>query len=111
LLGLIDRGNGSGRSNRFWTCDPVDGTKGFLRGEQYAVCLALLVDGQVKVGVLGCPNLSIDARSGIIFGATEGHGAFYVYISHISICVYIKLWDINCCLIDFVDVFGWTGGG
>jgi len=43
----------------FWTLDPIDGTSGFLRGGQYAVCLALIVDGTVKVGVLGCPNLPI----------------------------------------------------
>jgi 3'(2'), 5'-bisphosphate nucleotidase len=41
----------------FWTLDPVDGTSGFLRGGQYAICLALIIDGIVKVGVLGCPNL------------------------------------------------------
>jgi 3'-phosphoadenosine 5'-phosphosulfate (PAPS) 3'-phosphatase len=40
-----------------WTLDPIDGTKGFLRGWQYAVCLALLVDARVELGVIGCPNL------------------------------------------------------
>jgi 3'(2'), 5'-bisphosphate nucleotidase len=40
-----------------WTLDPIDGTKGFLRGGQYAVCLALLVDARVELGVIGCPNL------------------------------------------------------
>lgn len=45
-------------TNRFWTLDPIDGTKGFLRGKQYAVALALLVDGEVQIGVLACPNLS-----------------------------------------------------
>ncbi len=63
----IDRGSedqpGSGPvstkgGRRFWTLDPVDGTKGFLRGQQYAVALALIVDGQVRLGVLGCPNLT-----------------------------------------------------
>ena len=29
----IDRGNAA-PSDRFWTLDPIDGTKGFLRGEQ-----------------------------------------------------------------------------
>lgn len=53
----IDRGQGEPK-DRFWTLDPIDGTKGFLRGDQYAVALALIVDGEVKVGVLGCPNLS-----------------------------------------------------
>ncbi len=53
----IDRGTAT-PARRFWTLDPVDGTKGFLRGGQYAVALALIVDGQVQIGVLGCPSLS-----------------------------------------------------
>ncbi|KZZ91424.1 3'(2'),5'-bisphosphate nucleotidase [Moelleriella libera RCEF 2490] len=61
MLDLIDRGNSAGgASGRVWTIDPIDGTKGFLRGGQYAVCLGLLVDGQVRLGVLGCPNLPVD---------------------------------------------------
>ena len=43
---------------RFWTLDPIDGTKGFLRGDQYAIALALVVDGHVQIGVLGCPNIT-----------------------------------------------------
>ena len=53
----IDRGGTSGYRDRFWTLDPIDGTKGFLRGEQYAVALALVVDGQVVVAALACPQL------------------------------------------------------
>jgi 3'(2'), 5'-bisphosphate nucleotidase len=53
----IDRG-GAEPAQRFWTLDPIDGTKGFLRGDQYAVALALIVEGQVQMGVLGCPNLA-----------------------------------------------------
>ena len=53
----IDRG-AADPTNRFWTLDPIDGTKGFIRGDQYAVALALVEDGQVKIGVLGCPNLT-----------------------------------------------------
>ncbi|XP_057544174.1 PAP-specific phosphatase HAL2-like [Amaranthus tricolor] len=45
-----------GPSGRFWVLDPVDGTLGFVRGDQYAVALALVEDGQVMLGVLGCPN-------------------------------------------------------
>lgn len=48
----------SAPSSRFWTLDPIDGTKGFLRGDQYAVALALVVEGEVQLGVLGCPKLS-----------------------------------------------------
>lgn len=45
-----------GPSGRFWVLDPVDGTLGFVRGDQYAVALALVEDGEVVLGVLGCPN-------------------------------------------------------
>jgi 3'(2'), 5'-bisphosphate nucleotidase len=54
---LIDYGNGE-PSDRFWTLDPIDGTKGFLRGQQYAVAFALIIDHKVELGVLGCPNLT-----------------------------------------------------
>ncbi|KAN0081291.1 hypothetical protein V8E55_008915 [Tylopilus felleus] len=81
LLDAIDRGSDQGgRIGRRWTLDPIDGTKGFLRGGQYAVCLALIVDGQVVLGVLGCPNLPMksdapDGPKGCIFVAVKGQGA------------------------------------
>ena len=53
----IDRGAGD-PTPEFWTLDPVDGTKGFLRGDQYAVALAFIRDGKVQVGALGCPELA-----------------------------------------------------
>jgi 3'(2'), 5'-bisphosphate nucleotidase len=83
----IDRGRTTGYCDRFWTVDPIDGTKGFLRGGQYAVALALIVDGQIVLGVLGCPNLPANrvlgqsggAQSeGAIFWAARGRGAFVV---------------------------------
>ena len=42
---LIDRGGGE-VGERFWTLDPIDGTKGFLEGGPYAIALALIVDGR-----------------------------------------------------------------
>jgi 3'(2'), 5'-bisphosphate nucleotidase len=56
VCGLIDRGGGEPPAT-FWALDPIDGTKGFLRREQYAVALALVQDGKVVLGVLGCPEL------------------------------------------------------
>lgn len=53
----IDRASQKQHAPRFWTLDPIDGTKGFLRKEQYAISLALIVDGQLQVALLGCPNL------------------------------------------------------
>jgi 3'(2'), 5'-bisphosphate nucleotidase len=52
----IDYG-GAEPGKQFWVLDPIDGTKGFLRGDQYAVALALVEDGIVQIGILGCPNL------------------------------------------------------
>lgn len=92
MLAAIDAGKSAGgNKGRIWALDPIDGTKGFLRGGQYAVCLALMVDGEVKMGVLGCPNLPVsdsapldakigenaddDEGKGVLFSGVEGHGA------------------------------------
>lgn len=85
LLEAIDAGAGEpvGAGGEFWTLDPIDGTKGFLRGQQYAVSLALLRGGKPVLGVLGCPNLSMDhsasvdgpVSEGTLFWATAGGGS------------------------------------
>ncbi|MEM6433858.1 MAG: 3'(2'),5'-bisphosphate nucleotidase [Cyanobacteria bacterium P01_D01_bin.115] len=72
----IDHGNGA-PARRFWTLDPIDGTKGFLRGDQYAIALALIEDGDLKVGVLGCPALSLNqGNPGLLFTAVRGGGTW-----------------------------------
>ena len=63
----------------FWTLDPIDGTKGFLRRDQYAIALAYIVDGVVQLGVLGCPNLPYQLDTGApergcLFVASRGEG-------------------------------------
>jgi 3'(2'), 5'-bisphosphate nucleotidase len=81
VLGAIERGNhAGGATGRYWTVDPIDGTKGFLRGEQYAIALALIQEGEVLLSVLGCPNLPVDAarpdeQKGCLFMAVKGRGA------------------------------------
>ncbi|MBD5779163.1 3'(2'),5'-bisphosphate nucleotidase [Pelagicoccus sp. NFK12] len=90
VLAAIDRGSHSGGSSgRFWTLDPIDGTKGFLRGEQYAVALALIENGEVLLGVLGCPNLPVDpnkpeGEKGCLLFAVKGQGAFQAPLSDLS---------------------------
>jgi 3'(2'), 5'-bisphosphate nucleotidase len=73
-LAAIDHGGfdpaADGAAERFWTLDPIDGTKGFLRGQQYAVALALIEHGRVVLGVLGCPNLD----GGLLMAAVRGGG-------------------------------------
>lgn len=75
----IDRGGASEYSPRFWTLDPIDGTKGFLRKEQYAISLALMIDGQIEIGVLGCPNMPFEGKpegTGVLAWAVRGNGAW-----------------------------------
>jgi HAL2 family 3'(2'),5'-bisphosphate nucleotidase len=87
------------RPSRVWCLDPIDGTKGFLRGRrdggQYCVALALLEDGVPVIGILGCPNLPANPENfnyawdeeeelennnnqerGCIFVATRGGGCY-----------------------------------
>ncbi|XP_006663886.1 3'(2'),5'-bisphosphate nucleotidase isoform X2 [Oryza brachyantha] len=87
ILSAIDDGKSEGGpSGRHWVLDPIDGTKGFLRGDQYAIALALLDEGKVVLGVLACPNLSLGSignlnggssedQVGALFSATIGCGA------------------------------------
>ncbi len=100
VLDAIDHGKKSGGPiKKFWTIDPIDGTKGFIRGDQYAVALALVENGSPVLGVLGCPNFVFGKREekGGIFYAVKGEGAFvkknsYGTIQKISVG---KLSDIS----------------
>jgi len=52
----------------------------FVKGGQYAVSLALIVNGEVQLGVIGCPCLPVDLLKedgprGCIFVAIRGQGA------------------------------------
>jgi len=74
-----------GSRGRFWVLDPVDGTKGFIRGGQYAIALALVEEGEVVLGVLGCPNLPVNLEKphgsrGSIFVAVKGQGSAMRFI-------------------------------
>lgn len=75
----------------YWVLDPVDGTKGFLRGAsgQYAVGLAYVEAGRPVIAAIACPNLPYPAwgiaggggaeggaAPGTLFSATAGGGAF-----------------------------------
>ena len=84
VIDAIDAGNGTPSSSGFWTLDPIDGTKGFLRGQQFAIALAWIQGGQVRLGVMGCPGLPIDQDAalnkpdpeGVIYAACEAGGSW-----------------------------------
>lgn len=78
ILSWIDLGNGK-VSSRYWTLDPIDGTKGYIRGDGYAIALALIENGTVKLGVMACPGLPIDinqpdGEKGVLFVAVSEQG-------------------------------------
>ena len=71
--------------DRFWTLDPIDGTKGFLRGDQYAIALALIENGAVQLGLMACPNLHMNRnqpheKRGCLFYAIRGGGAYQIQL-------------------------------
>jgi 3'(2'), 5'-bisphosphate nucleotidase len=78
IIQAISRGSHPGGANgAFWTLDPIDGTKGFIRKEQYAIALALIENGIVTKGVVGCPNLpNKQGEIGSIFYAEKDKGAW-----------------------------------
>jgi 3'(2'), 5'-bisphosphate nucleotidase len=63
---------------RCWAIDPLDGTKGYLRGGQFAIALALLEDGVPAIGVLGLPRLGGQGDgvgAGVVVAAAREFGA------------------------------------
>ncbi|XP_021815465.1 putative PAP-specific phosphatase, mitochondrial [Prunus avium] len=70
VLEAIDRGGQDGSTfgaqpATYWVLDPIDGTQGFVKGNQalYVVGLALVVDKQIVFGVMGCPNWQNDVSN------------------------------------------------
>ena len=84
VLEAIDRGGHDGAADAYWALDPVDGTKGFLRGQQYAIALGRIENGRVVLGVMGCPNLPADFSAslseadadGLLYLGAAGQGAW-----------------------------------
>lgn len=75
---------------RYWTLDPIDGTKGFLRGDQYAIALALIDDGEVVLGVLGCPNLpNSDATHGALLVGVNGVATIRLLGSDLAVPIHV----------------------
>jgi len=60
----------------FWCLDPIDGTKGFLRGQQFAIALGLVEGRNPTVGLLGCPHLPLGESDD--YGAPDPVGSVYL---------------------------------
>lgn len=68
---------------RFWLVDGLDGTRGFAEGgDEYAVCIGLVVDGRAHLGALalpafgevfaGCAALGLAWKGSMTQGSTQG---------------------------------------
>jgi 3'(2'), 5'-bisphosphate nucleotidase len=90
----IDHGQGQ-PTGRYWVLDPVDGTKGFLRRMQYATALALVEDGEVLLGVVGCPNLPFGGQIGVMAYASLGQGAWWLPYQNQSDPTPLRVSDIK----------------
>ena len=91
----IDLGGSKEYAPRFWTLDPIDGTKGFLRGEQYAISLALILDGVIEVAAVGCPNLGPalagKRQAGTVFCAIRGAGVWQLPLAEAGEAVAVQV--------------------
>ncbi|KAL1412275.1 hypothetical protein Q8F55_000019 [Vanrija albida] len=87
LCSLLDwAGHGEPSQGRYWIFDPIDGTKAFIRGENYAVNVCLMTGPEQTLSAVGIPLLSPDAvapinndttsNTGSIMFATRGGGTF-----------------------------------
>ncbi|TQV99413.1 hypothetical protein V2A60_004887 [Cordyceps javanica] len=76
MLDMIDLGGAGqgGHTGRFWVMDPIDGTATFLKGQQYAVSLALIENGREVVGVLACPSMRVAEDGGIYDDTVDKDG-------------------------------------
>jgi 3'(2'), 5'-bisphosphate nucleotidase len=102
MLDAIDRGNAEPKRDElhnFWTLDPVDGTKGFLRGQQYAISLAWIEHDSPVIGALGCPNLSLDQSDDP--SRVNPRGSLYLSIRGDGV------WETHCDR----DADSWTSDG
>lgn len=82
ILEYLEFNSSTTQAERYWVLDPLDGTKGFLRGDQYAVSLGHVNRGTIDIGVLACPRLNKSLlpelkkapQKGCLFIAQKGQG-------------------------------------
>ena len=72
IVAWLDAGQDRRDANRIWVIDPIDGTKGFVNGRYYAICVGLLVDNQPGQAVIGLPKSPLDVDGSIAYTTGEG---------------------------------------
>ncbi|XVE87923.1 hypothetical protein DITRI_Ditri19aG0027400 [Diplodiscus trichospermus] len=101
VLEAIDRGGKNAfafgtEPATYWILDPIDGTKGFVKGSQalYVVGLSLVVEGEIVLGVMGCPNWVIDTSykpTNDVEGYKNGSSRLgIIMVAHVGCGTWIK---------------------
>ncbi|KAH8681723.1 hypothetical protein BX600DRAFT_375596 [Xylariales sp. PMI_506] len=79
---------GGSDSGRIWVFDPIDGTQTFVKGQAYAINVALMEGGKQLLSIVGCPTIPVDATApitndtvdptgrGLIIFAAKGYGTY-----------------------------------
>ncbi len=61
------------KSERQWSIDPIDGTKGYQEGLSYAIGIGLMSNYEKTLSIIGVPNYNEEGVA--IFVANKNHGA------------------------------------
>ena len=96
-------GTSDGSAVRRWIIDPIDGTKNYVRGVPvWATLIALVVDGEVVVGVVSAPAL---ARR---WWAASGAGAWGRMLDRDPVRLQVSLVrSLNDASLSYSDAVGW----
>ncbi|KAL6554273.1 hypothetical protein OROMI_019946 [Orobanche minor] len=111
ILEAISQCNSNGGpSGQHWVLDPVDGTLGFVRGDQYAVALAMIDNGEVVIGVLGCPNYSVKDDGLNMYTIQENVAVSRILLGEVGCVMYTwkgsgEAWMQP--LVNFDELFEW----
>jgi 3'(2'), 5'-bisphosphate nucleotidase len=65
------------KSERQWTVDPIDGTKGFQKHLSYAIGIGLMINSNPRISIIGVPNFN--EKGTAIFIAEKENGAKVSY--------------------------------
>ncbi|KAK6932473.1 Inositol monophosphatase-like [Dillenia turbinata] len=92
IMEAIDRGKDAcdfeTKPATYWVLDPIDGTRGFLKGTEalYVIGLALVVEGEIVLGVMGCPNwqenISRKPPIGVVGHDRSLYGSGIIVVAH-----------------------------
>ncbi|TYH47836.1 hypothetical protein ES332_D10G026300v1 [Gossypium tomentosum] len=99
VLEAIDRGERTEFGTKpatYWILDPIDGTRGFVNGSKalYVVGLSLVVEGEIMLGVMGCPNWVVDTSHRSITGVqgykNSSPGLGIIMVAHVDCGTWTK---------------------